>query len=182
MIDLANRINNFDFFYEMSDSSEVWAKGSRNENEIKKELDKLSNNELVALNEMINAKRDFVNRYFKNYFDNLEPVKVESRMSKVNKAAWYYFKKRIYLTWSECLKAAWKAIKLKAQLLNEKVKITFRKSSGEIREIIAVAIKNYNRKTTGSESYTPDLIKFIDTIEDKIKCARIERILDVAQF
>ena len=67
------------------------------------------------------------------------------------KAAWALVKKSEVGTFSEALKQAWKAIKLKVAMANGVVKFQYRKVSGEIRTAYGTlksTITNYEAKGT----------------------------------
>lgn len=71
--------------------------------------------------------------------------------SIVMKAAWALVKKSEVKTFSEALKQAWKAIKLKVAMAKGVVKFQYRKVSGEIRTAYGTlksSITNYEAKGT----------------------------------
>ncbi len=178
MKNLTDRINNFDFFYEMSDSHEVYDRGNKEEKSIKAELSSLNENELrEVLTGLDNSNMEWINRYFKSYFENIKPV---SSRSKIFTSAWYYFKKGIYSTFSECLKAAWRAYKLTKRLRSGIIHFTYRKATGEIRQatgtLIDSVVKTANKKGVRKEANL-DTVKYFDVEKDAWRMFRIERLL-----
>ena len=99
--------------------------------------------------------------------------------SIIFKDAWTYFKKNLFLTFSEALKAAWKAYKLKLALKSGKVSITFQKASGEITTRIATLSSDLfaYQSTTTSRTPKSDLIKFYSLTDEGFRACRIERLL-----
>lgn len=66
LVTLANKINAFDTFYEMSDSNLKWELGKRQEESIKAELNLLSDNEIRNLQSELGASgKANYQRYFK---------------------------------------------------------------------------------------------------------------------
>lgn len=182
---IANRINNFDFYYGRSDCHSTYKAGLAEHKSIIAELEELSNNELIQVKEMITVSEDTVNSYFGEFFENLEPEVTETKKtfkSQLFETAWFYLKKGIYLTFSECLKAAWKAYKVVKKLKKGVTTFSFRKVTGEIREATGTLngdLFEYNSKGTRQES-KPDAIKYFDIEKQDWRMFRIERLLSVA--
>ena len=106
-----------------------------------------------------------------------------SKISKSNifKNAWYYFKKGIYTSFSECLKAAWRSFKIKSLLLKGKVSFTYRKATGEIRHAIGTlneSLYEFTAKGVRRAEY-PDNVKYYDLEKDSWRMFRIERFLNI---
>ena len=108
---LAERINSFNFYYEMSDDNGKWLIANREEEEIIAELSTLSTEELREVKASFTADEGEINRYFSEFFANLpeptpEPVKetkVKSTHSRVFIAAWAMFKEELFKTFGEAL-------------------------------------------------------------------------------
>lgn len=84
-------------------------------------------------------------------------VKNQVRINKsmLMKAAWMVLRKKEAVTFSETLKKAWRAYKLKAQMALGVVSFTFKKANGEIRKAVgtlASDLFHYEYKGTGSAS------------------------------
>lgn len=172
---LADKINTHDIHACMSDDSSKWDAEQILFNQINSGLKELSLEDLHDLAGMI--KHDSRLRYFD--LNELEPLpKPQSIRSKVFTAAWYFFNKGIYETFGQSLKAAWKAIKLKAAMLTSVVILKFRKTDGTIRTALATLKLDTEYKPKRSAAkYTPDVIKFFDRTVDGWRSARIERII-----
>lgn len=84
--------------------------------------------------------------------------------SKLFKIAHAIIKKGEAATFSEALKAAWKAIRVYSEMLVGKVVFAFKKVNGEIRHAIGTLFNlDYVRKTTGEgDSKNADVICFWD--------------------
>ncbi len=84
--------------------------------------------------------------------------------SKLFKIAHAIVKKGEASTFSEALKAAWKAIRVYSGMLVGKVAFTFKKVNGEIRHAIGTLFNlRYVRKTTGEgDPKNADVISFWD--------------------
>jgi len=122
---ITNQINTFDFFYEMSDSDKTYRDGRRNEQEIKTELSKLSNSELIEVKKGLTVDMDNVNRYF-DLSTTEEPVNdselktdstpltvcKKSFKSELFTKAWELFRCESIETFSEALKLAWRRSKV----------------------------------------------------------------------
>lgn len=104
-------------------------------------------------------------------------IEAVSLRSKVFRAAWYYYKKNIYDNFSDSLRAAWKAMKIKAAMLTKTITLKFRKTTGEIRTAAATLKLGVNYTPKAPAKYTPDVIKFYDQSVDGWRSCRIERIL-----
>ncbi len=180
---LAEKINNFNSFYEMSDCHNRYMDGESKNAEIKEELKNLSNRELIELRSLITKSEDIVNRYWGEYFENLEPEPTtENPKSIIFKNAWYYFKKGIYVSFGECLRAAWKAYKAVKSLSSGIVSLTYRKATGEIRNATGTLNMSFytpSKKGVRRES-KPDTIKYFDLEKQAWRMFRIERLINLA--
>jgi hypothetical protein len=176
--EITNRLNNFSnhSFYEMRESRK-YDEGNREYNQLKRILKELTTDELIQIKSETTLSTEMMDRYFKDFFQDLKEEKPVSIRSKVFKAAWYYIRKGIYENMSQALKAAWKAIKIKVAMLTGTVTLKFRKTTGEIRTALATLKFDtpYTPKTAAK--YTPDVLKFYDKSVEGWRSARIERIL-----
>lgn len=99
--------------------------------------------------------------------------------SQVFNTAWELFKSNVFTTFSECLQYAWKQIKLVLAMKNGTVKISFRKSNGEITERLATLNTNlfeYENKGTDRPNRAGN-IKFWSITDDAFRSCRIERLI-----
>jgi len=105
-----------------------------------------------------------------------------NKKSNVFKTAWYYMKKGIYTTFSECLKAAWKAVKIIASLRSGIVSFSYRKATGEIRQAKGT-LNNDHYQFSGKgvrKEAKPDAIKYFDLDSDAWRMFRIERLINIS--
>lgn len=109
-------------------------------------------------------------------------TKTPTALSRIMKTAWFYFKKGIYTTFSESLKAAWKCYRIKTALLNGVVSFSFRKATGEIRQAKGTLNNNHYTFTgKGVRKHSkPDAIKYYDLEKDAWRMFRIERLVSMA--
>lgn len=92
-------------------------------------------------------------------------MKMKVNKSKLFKIAHAILRKSQVSTWSEALKAAWKAVKVYTKMLVGTVEFTFRKVNGEIRKAIGTLHDlDYTAKGTGSSDpdKNADVICFWD--------------------
>ena len=105
-----------------------------------------------------------------------------NKKSTIFKTAWFYMKKGIFTTFSECLKAAWKAVKIIAKLRIGIVNFSYRKATGEIREAKGTLNNSqyqFTAKGVRKES-KPDAIKYYDIGSDAWRMFRIERLINIS--
>ncbi len=176
---LEERINTFDRYYMMSDDHGVYREWSSKEHNIRKEISELSDVEKFELSQKI------TNELNKEYFgltglvDPTPRVEEKSSRSKVFTNAWSYFRKGIYLTFSECLRAAWKAYRVLRSLKGGIVSLTYRKSTGEIKTTTGTLNGDhfqYNNKGVRKPSAS-DVVKYFDLQADGWRSFRIERLI-----
>jgi len=99
--------------------------------------------------------------------------------SKVFETAWDLFKSNVFQTFSECLKFAWKQIKLVLAMKNGTVTISFRKSNGEITERLATLntnLFNYESKGVDRPNRAGN-VKFWSIPDNAFRSFRIERLI-----
>lgn len=91
-------------------------------------------------------------------------MKMKVNKSKLFKVAHAILRKAQVSTWSEALKAAWKAMKVYTRMLTGKVEFTFRKVNGEVRNAVGTLHDlNYVAKGTGANTdKNADVICFWD--------------------
>lgn len=185
LTELADRINNFDSYYEMSDSDRTWTNGNRENMAIKRELSEMTIEERVELRKLITKDAEIVTRYWSDYLDNLpEPTptatEANATRSKVFVNAWHYFKKGIYLTFSEALKAAWAAHKVVKALQSGIVSMCYRKATGELREARGTLNLERTATTKDGKGNAPDVIKYYDLGREAWRSFRVERLISIA--
>jgi len=94
--------------------------------------------------------------------------------------AWSFFKKGIFKTFSEALKAAWAKWNVVTKLLDGRVSFTFRKANGEIREAIGTTngqLFDYAATGNNYRKELPDVIPYFDLEKDSWRAFRIERLM-----
>ncbi|PQL89778.1 DUF2693 domain-containing protein [Apibacter sp. B3706] len=72
-------------------------------------------------------------------------------LSKIMKTAWQFFK-TTGITFSECLKKAWRNYKLIKEMKEGIVRFYFQKVNGEIREAWGTLNEKYLPQTTGTDN------------------------------
>lgn len=177
---IANLINNFDTYYEMSDSDRTYNDGRESQRSISRLLEELTTNELVELKSLTTIGEDMLMRYFSEYFENLpEPTKPETKLSKIMSTAWSYLKKGIFTNMSQALRAAWAKFKIVSRLKSSVVNFTYRKANGELREAIGTLRDgNFQYETKGSNrKEKPDVISYYDLGVQGWRAFRIERLV-----
>jgi len=168
----AEWINGFDTQYPMSDSSKHWDKHSYTENHVTNYLKDLTLEQKHELASMI--EKDYKAEYFE--LNDLPALKKESTHSNVFKAAWYFYKKGIYASFSEALRAAWRRCKVIAKLASGQLEFTFRKGTGEIRKAIGT-LKVDSQPRKSNKAFTPDVIAYFDIEVNDWRRFRIERLI-----
>jgi len=185
--DIAKAIDNFDYYYEASDSDSVWSNGERSKAQIVKELRELTPEQLQEVKALITIDIDAVCRYFAEFFTNLPEVTPEvvaepSRASKVMTLAWELIRAEIASNLSEGLTLAWKKVKAMEQLRKGIAYITFIKADGTERKAIGTLRQgnySYESKNSGKKK-NPSIIPFWDLEKKAFRACRIERLIEVA--
>jgi len=198
--DLADRINEFPFFWEMKSDQRKWDAGCREDKALKSELDKLSPMELKAVFSEVTTDMEFVNRYFKAYFDNLptEPTEVatgeassdnevqpseapKSNLSTIMANAWSFYKGGLFNSFSEALKAAWGRFKLVSMLRDGIAYFSFTKADGSHRDAIGTLRNgNYQYDSKGSTAkQNPAQVKYFDVEKQAFRSLNISQLLSI---
>jgi len=163
MRELTHRINNFDYHFEMSDSSKTYNKGREELAQLHTELNALNSSERMELKSQLLVNDTLLTRYFgeffqaqasepkptdsqrkpqasepkPNYSEN-EPIKANAKpkktyLSKVMRDAWELVRSGMCGDIKEGLKMAWSKYKLLKKMSSEKVVITYRSISGVVK-------------------------------------------------
>jgi hypothetical protein len=181
---ISQRINQFDFFYEMSDDHSKYCRGLQEEASIKGALSSLSNQQLTEVKKSISADEEFVNRYFKTFFAeiNEEEEKKDSLHSRIFKAAWSMLKSGIFKSFSDALKAAWNRNHLIKKLKEGIAYFAYAKADGAIREAIGTLRDgNYYYEPKGSQNHTNEhVIKYFDIESRGFRSCRIDRLISIS--
>ena len=90
---------------------------------------------------------------------------------EVFKRAWNLFN-NAFGTFSECLKQAWKAVKLKAKMTKGIVEFEFVKSNGDVRKAFGTLTQSISK---GKGKPSPlSIIAFLDTEINQIRSFKID--------
>lgn len=184
---IADQINAFDYFYEMSDDTRKFDLGRKAQAAIKSQLAELSESELIEVRDLLTANMDHVCRYFGKFFNDLpEPTPAieaaeVSYKSEIFRTAWALFKEGVFESFGRALCAAWKRYKLVSRLKQGLAYFSFSKATGEVREAIGTLASNnfnYNHKTAKKES-NPALIKYWDIQKRAFRSCRLDRLISL---
>jgi len=177
---LENRMNNFDFWYMMSDSNDVYRRESRNHSDIRIELKNLSDAELIELASKLSDKAI---EYFKVEVPTApEPKDAPSEESTIMSNAWAMLKDGLFSSLSEAIKASMKKSKLVTALKNGVAYFSFTKADGTVRESIGTLRDGnfeYKAKTPKKESKI-EVIKYFDLEKKSFRACRVDRLISVA--
>ena len=100
--------------------------------------------------------------------------KTSTMKTELFKRAWTLFKDG-FGTFAECLRQAWKVIKLKSQLNKGGVAFKFMKKDGTVREAIGTLL---NVSIKGSGRPTPlNLLAYFDTDKESFRSFKIENLI-----
>lgn len=195
------KLNNFDTYYEMSDSQRTYNEGRQSEREIQSLLNGCTENEIATIKAETTISEDMLLRYFRESFGTIEvteeakeviqdtklpsfiarkpKAKKENKLSTIMTTAWAFVKKGIFATISEALKAAWAKFKLVSKLSKSVAHFTYRKANGELREAIGTLRDgNFQYSFKGKEVKEKlDVIKYYDLVSDAWRSFRIERLV-----
>lgn len=130
-MELANRINVFDHWYNMSSDHRVWKRWNTEESAIKREIAKLSAIEAKEVFAMLSdrAKETEFGKAIEAMIP--KPVSIHSR---VFTAAWNYLKAGAAANLSEALKKAWAMIKGILSKIGERLSFAYTKTDGSYRK------------------------------------------------
>ncbi len=167
MKDLISKINNFDYFFEFSDSSSVFNRGRNARNEIIAELAKLTDAEILKLKSELMVDTAIL----ANHFDRFFTVKPSYR-SRIFQTAWYFYRKGLFRSFGEALRAAWKRFKAITKMSTSEAILIYRKADGMIRRA-----KGTLRRDPGQSN--PDVIKYWDLEKNDWRAFRIERLISI---
>lgn len=181
---IADQINAFDYFYEMSDSDAKYRAGRKAEATIKSQLSEMSERELIEVRGLLTANIEHVCRYFGKFFNDLPEATEASQASyksEIFRTAWALFKEGVFQSFGRALCAAWKRYKLVSRLKQGLAYFTFSKATGEVREAIGTLASNnfnYNQKSTKKEA-NPALIKYWDIQKRAFRSCRLDRLISL---
>ncbi len=166
----------------MSDDNRVWTKWNREEQQLNKLCKELSHEQKLEVFKGLTdqGKENKFGKALALYVSTLP--KAKSFRSTVMSAAHYYMSKGIYSTFSECLRAAWKAYRVRKALKSGVVSFIYRKATGAIREAtgtLNTSLYTFTGKGVRKEPQ-PDAIKYYDLEKDAWRMFRIERLIKVA--
>ena len=181
---LIDRINKFDYYYEMSDDSRKYDAGLAEEKAIRSELEELNREDLIDVQDNVTPSQDSLNRYFEEFFmSQPEEVKEETQettmRSQVFSTAWNLFKTETFTSFAKALRAAWKKFKLVKQLRNGIAYFSFTKANGELREAIGTLLApNFTYTMKGSQKpEKPELVKYWDIQSRGWRSCRVDRLV-----
>ena len=177
MNNLLNRLNSFDYYFAMSDSSRTYDLGSREKESISRALAEMTDSELLDLRSQIEVSDNLLSRHF----PELVNVKAESSYrSMLFKTAWFYFKKGIFTSFGEALKAAWKRVKSISKLKSGQAQILYRKADGTLRRAKGTLKDEVLAFYPGRKSKSnPDVIAYWDLEKLAWRAFRIERLISI---
>ena len=176
-----DKINNFDYYYEMSDDSRKYSQGARAEKEIHVALDAMTNEELIEVRDGLTKDMDLVNRYFNQFATIEEPTPEPSKLSKVMTTAWTYFRGGLYESFSLALRAAWAFFKLSKTLRRGIAYFTYKKADGSLRNAIGTLHGHnfdYQHKTS-KRATKAGQVKYWDVVARAWRSFRIERLVSI---
>ncbi|MCB0649560.1 MAG: hypothetical protein KDC49_22985 [Saprospiraceae bacterium] len=150
--DFANLINNFDMYFEFSDSEKAYSNGKRAQKAIKETAAQMTTEELMEARKLITVEQELIDRYFAGLFPEIAPE--PSANSELFTIAWTIKKLGLASSFSEALKKAWIIMKIK---LAGNVAITFAKETGEVRAAKALSIGNLDTLSKGFVRYVENI-------------------------
>lgn len=177
---LAEKINSFDHYYTQG-SNATFTRLNPICNEIKRELSKLSTDELIELRSLVTASESELEFCFYELTD-LPKKAVSQKRSSVMSTAWILFKDNVCSTFSDALRMAWKRSKLISKLKNGIAYFSFKKADGSTRKAIgSLRNGNYNyQHKTNKKDTNLSIIKYFDIECRSFRSCKIDRLLSVA--
>lgn len=193
MANLISKINQFDYYYEMSDSPDSYSRGKRNQDEILRRLQEMSASQLQRVRESVEVSTDLLSRYFKP----LAIVKSEDTSSKggvflhykkesksfrsrIFSTAWKFLRKGLFTSFGEALRAAWSRYKVIKNLKAGATKLLYRKANGLLRSAMgtlkAEVLAFYPK---APENSNPDVVRYWDLEKQAWRSFRIERLISM---
>ncbi|HOY11612.1 MAG TPA: hypothetical protein PLY70_00675 [Saprospiraceae bacterium] len=165
----ADQVNNFDFYFEMSDSTKTYYKGVSAQSEIKQIAESMTANELIEAKKLITVEQELIDRYFQGLFPEVSPEPQPSANSELFKMAWSIVKSGLAESFSIALKKAWIIMRIKLQ---GEVTISFAKETGELRNALAISVGKLDTVEKG-------FVRYMENIEgvETWRSFRIERLL-----
>ncbi|MBK8391350.1 MAG: hypothetical protein IPL23_19545 [Saprospiraceae bacterium] len=165
----AYQVNNFDFYYEMSDSTKTYYKGAAAKTEIKNTAESMTPNELNEAKKLITVEQELIERYFQGLFHEVSPEPQPSANSELFKMAWSILKSGLAESFSIALKKAWIIMRIKLQ---GEITISFAKETGELRNALAISVGKLDTIEKG-------FVRYMENIEgqETWRSFRIERLL-----
>ena len=182
MILLANRLNSFDYFFAMSDSSKVWDKWSHEKSLIKSDLKTLSVEYMIELKKMVTIDDKMLYRHFSEFRGLVDAPITKSMKSQVFTTAWDLLKAGLVDTMSKALTLAWKRVKVLSALREGVAYFSYKKVSGELREAIGT-LRSGNFSYVYKKSMKAarlDVIKYFDIEVRGWRSFRLDRLVTIA--
>ena len=180
--ELPERLNSFDYYYEMSDSSKVWDKWSHEKSRIKRQLKSLSPEQMIDLKESIKVDDSQLFRHFSE-FNGLPKTETEKNIrSEVFTTAWALVKTGLVDTIGKALVLAWKRIKVLSSLRKGIAYFAYYKVSGELRYAIGT-LRNGNfdyQYKSSRKADRLDLVKYFDLEARAWRSFRLENLVSLA--
>lgn len=103
-----------------------------------------------------------------------------SYRSNIFRTAWYFYRKGLFQTFGDALKAAWKRFKAVKVLASGAVAMVYRKADGLIREAKGTLRKDVLAfYPTNSKKSNPDVIAYWDLEKMAWRAFRIERLISI---
>jgi len=179
---LANRLQGFDYYFEMSDSSRVWDKWSMEKDRIKQELKELASEDLIQVKSLLTLDDSTLLRHFTEFKGLQEPTEKRSIKSEVFTTAWNLVKSGVASTISRALVLAWRRVKILSSLRKGIAYFTYIKASGEAREAIGTLNQgNYRYVPKGSNRASRlDVVKYFDIGVRGWRSFRLDRLVSIA--
>lgn len=104
---------------------------------------------------------------------------ITTMKKEIFQTAWALFKKGMFATFGQALKAAWSRVKLLAKLKSGLVYFRFQKEGGEMRDAIgtlnAANFQYVNKSDNKSTSNAAELVKYWDVEKRGFRAVRMDR-------
>ena len=201
--EITTRINQFDYYYNMSDSHQVYDRWEKEKIEIIEVLSTMTPDQLNEIKTQITVSDKCLNWYFAQFFvgateemhvsdehpekgeqrtDEAETptaAKSESLRSVIFRNAWAMFRGGVFKSFRAALSAAWSRFKLVRSLRKGLAYFSFSKATGEIREAIGtLAGNNFDYQYKGAKrTNKPELVKYWDVQKRAFRSCRIDLLI-----